>query len=59
MLGLRLTGGLPEELWKRVESALPLIPKQYYKLENGRLSLTAEGFLVSNEIISTLLAHVK
>lgn len=58
MLGLRLTEGIPEELWKRVESALPLIPKQYYKLENGRLSLTADGFLVSNEIISTLLAHL-
>ena len=59
MLGLRLTEGIPEELWKRVESALPLIPKQYYRIENSRLSLTAEGFLVSNEIISALLAHLK
>ena len=59
MLGLRLTEGIPEELWRRVESALPLIPKQYYNIENDRLSLTAEGFLVSNEIISTLLAHLK
>ncbi|MBD5130374.1 MAG: radical SAM family heme chaperone HemW [Ruminococcaceae bacterium] len=57
MLGLRLTEGIPNELWERVKSALPLIPKQYYKIENERLSLTAEGFLVSNEIISTLLAH--
>ena len=55
MLGLRLTEGIPRELWQRVESALPLIPKQYYKIENDRLSLTPEGFLVSNEIISTLL----
>lgn len=59
MLGLRLTEGIPEELWRRLESALPLIPKQYYRLENGRLSLTEEGFLVSNEIISTLLAHLE
>ena len=59
MLGLRLTEGIPKELWERVESALGLIPKQYYKLENGRLSLTAEGFLVSNEIISTLLVNLK
>lgn len=55
MLGLRLAEGIPRELWERVESALPLIPKQYYKLENDRLSLTPEGFLVSNEIIATLL----
>ena len=27
----------------------------YYRIENGRLSLTAEGFLLSNEIISILL----
>ena len=59
MLGLRLTEGIPEELWRRVESALPLIPKQYYRIENERLSLTAEGFLVSNGIISTLLASLE
>ena len=55
MLGLRLSEGIPRELWERVESRLPLIPKEYYRLENGRLLLTPEGFLVSNEIISTLL----
>ena len=55
MLGLRLREGIPEELWKRVESALPRIPDKYYKIENGRLSLTPRGFLVSNEIIATLL----
>lgn len=59
MLGLRLSEGIPKELWERVESGLPLIPKQYYKIENERLSLTAEGFLVSNEIISTLLAKLE
>lgn len=57
MLGLRLAEGIPRELWERVKNGLPLIPKQYYRIENERLSLTAEGFLVSNEIISTLLAH--
>lgn len=57
MLGLRLCEGIPEELWRHVESALPLIPGNYYKIENGRLSLTPRGFLVSNEIIATLLAH--
>lgn len=57
MLSLRVSEGIPKELWERVKGGLPLIPKQYYKIENDRLSLTAEGFLVSNEIISTLLAH--
>lgn len=59
MLGLRLCEGIEKALWERVKSALPLIPKQYYKIENDRLSLTPEGFLVSNEIISTLLAHLE
>lgn len=59
MLGLRLVEGIPKELWELVQSGLPLIPKQYYKIENDRLSLTAEGFLVSNEIISTLLTHLE
>ncbi|MDE6728711.1 MAG: radical SAM family heme chaperone HemW [Oscillospiraceae bacterium] len=59
MLGLRISEGISKELWERVKGGLPLIPKQYYKIENDRLSLTAEGFLVSNEIISTLLAHME
>lgn len=59
MLGLRLTEGIEKPLWERVQGALPLIPKEYYKIENDRLSLTAEGFLVSNEIISTLLARLE
>lgn len=58
MLGLRLTEGIPKKLWALIQSGLPLIPKQYYKIENDRLSLTAEGFLVSNEIISTLLTYL-
>ncbi|MBD5384535.1 MAG: radical SAM family heme chaperone HemW [Ruminococcaceae bacterium] len=59
MLGLRLSEGIEKPLWERVKGALPLIPKKYHKIENERLSLTAEGFLVSNEIISTLLAHLE
>lgn len=58
MLGLRLTEGIPEELYSRVQDGLPLIPKEYYTLENGRLSLTRRGFLVSNEIIATLISHI-
>lgn len=57
MLGLRLSEGIEKPLWERVKGALPLIPERYYRIEHDRLSLTAEGFLVSNEIISTLLAH--
>lgn len=58
MLGLRLREGIPEELWKPLTGALGRIPKQYYNIEKGRLSLTAEGFLLSNEIISLLLAEM-
>ncbi len=57
MLGLRLSEGIPKALWERVQDGLPFIPERYYTIENERLSLTAEGFLVSNGIISTLLAH--
>ena len=59
MLGLRLSEGISEELYSRVSDGLPLIPKEYYTLENGRLSLTPKGFLVSNEIIVTLLEYLK
>lgn len=59
MLGLRLCDGISEELYSRIIDGLPLIPKEYYTLENGRLSLTPKGFLVSNEIIATLLEHLK
>ena len=59
MLGLRLSEGIPEELYKPLLKGLALVPRNYYRLENGRLSLTAEGFLVSNEIISLLLSRME
>lgn len=57
MLGLRLSEGIPEELWKPLSGGLKRVPRNYYRIINGRLSLTAEGFLLSNEIISLLLAE--
>lgn len=57
MLGLRLSEGIPEELWKPLSGALKRIPDNYYCIKDGRLSLTAEGFLLSNEIIALLLAE--
>ncbi|MBP0962360.1 MAG: radical SAM family heme chaperone HemW [Oscillospiraceae bacterium] len=61
MLALRLTSGL--DLGRYPDEA-PLVLKQAQKLkgtglincESGVISLTPEGFLVSNEIISRLLA---
>lgn len=53
MLGLRLTEGIP--LTSNLTERLAVIPRHLYKTENGRLSLTPEGFLVSNEIISQLI----
>lgn len=58
MLGLRLTEGIPKPLWERAQGGLSRIPERYYKIENGRLSLTPEGFLVSNEIIALLEARI-
>ncbi len=55
MLGLRLTEGIPEELYKPLSDRLKYIPERYYRLKGGRLELTAEGFAVSNAIISVLL----
>ena len=57
MMGLRLSEGIPEELYKPFEKALKLIPGEYYRLEGGRLSLTGKGFPVYNYIVSLLLAH--
>lgn len=54
MLGLRLSEGIPEELWKPHEQKLRFIPKEYYNIKNGRLALTPRGFLLSNEIIALL-----
>ena len=58
MLGLRLTEGIPQQLWSRFEQRLRLIPKSYYRISDGRLSLTPQGFLVANEIISLLLSDL-
>ena len=57
MMGLRISEGIPEELYKPIESALRLIPAEYYRLANGRLRLTGKGFPVYNYIVSLLLAH--
>ncbi len=57
MMGLRLAEGIAAELWKPLEKALRLVPQEYYRLENGRLSLTGEGFAVYNYIVSLLLAN--
>ncbi len=57
MLGLRLSEGIAEELYKPLLKRLNYIPERYYAIQNGRLSLTAEGFAVSNAIISTLLSQ--
>lgn len=53
MLGLRLREGIL--LDERIEKRLRLVPREYFVVENGRLSLTPRGFLVSNVIIATLL----
>lgn len=53
LLGLRLCEGV--ELSERLKKRLSLIPEEYYRITNNRLSLTPRGFLVSNEIIATLL----
>ena len=53
MLGLRLREGI--SLDERLEKRLRLIPREYFRVEHGRISLTPRGFLVSNQIISTLL----
>lgn len=54
MLGLRLAEGIPQELWKPHEKQLRFIPREYYEINDGRLSLTPRGFLLSNEIIALL-----
>jgi oxygen-independent coproporphyrinogen-3 oxidase len=49
----RLFGGEAEELRQRAEA---FIRSGHARLEGGRLSLTPEGFLISNTVISALLA---
>lgn len=58
MLGLRLTEGIPESLWKPLESRLRFIPRDYYRIDGGRLALTPKGFLLSNEIIAVLTENI-
>ncbi len=53
MLGLRLCEGI--ELTEEITARLKFIPREYYKLSDGKLSLTPKGFLVSNEIIAELI----
>ena len=52
MLGLRLCEGI--ELREEISARLRFIPREYYRISGGRLSLTPKGFLVSNEIIAEL-----
>ncbi|WP_049962766.1 radical SAM family heme chaperone HemW [Ruminococcus sp. HUN007] len=61
MLALRLTEGIdlnnyPEEAPSVLKQAEKLAGTGLVKCRNGVVSLTAEGFLLSNEIISRLLA---
>lgn len=58
MLGLRLAEGIPEILWKPLESRLRFIPRDYYRIDGGRLALTPKGFLLSNEIIAILTEDI-
>ncbi len=53
MLGLRLREGIL--LDERLEKRLRLVPRELFRVEGGRVSLTPRGFLVSNQIIATLL----
>ena len=53
MLGLRLCEGI--ELREEISARLRFIPREYYRISGGRLSLTPKGFLVSNEIIAMLI----
>lgn len=54
LLGLRLREGIL--LDERIEKRLRLVPKELFRVENGRVSLTPEGFLLSNSIISAILS---
>ena len=64
MLRLRLSEGLSLTEYKSrggdtetVKGALNMIPCKYYVYSNDRISLTPEGFLVSNMIIGRLLGY--
>jgi hypothetical protein len=53
MLGLRLTSGIAvsDELSERAKR----LPPEYVSVKEGKLMLTAKGFLISNTIIADLL----
>lgn len=62
MLGLRLTEGISlSELCSYLGSETELkkrlkrIPPAFYRIQNDRIALTRQGFLLSNRIIGTLL----
>lgn len=64
MLRLRLSEGLSlDEFGRRGGSSEKLvqnlsnIPKEYYKFDDNRISLTPRGFLVSNAVIGALLGY--
>lgn len=60
-LSLRLSEGVSIKKYislggdTAINEKLKFIPEQYIKADGKRISLTDEGFLVSNEIIATLL----
>lgn len=64
MLKLRLTEGLTFSECEKfgiskstMEKRIKLIPKEYIETDDRKISLTAQGFLVSNLIISKLIGY--
>lgn len=64
MLKLRLTEGLTFSECEKfgiskstMEKRIKLIPKEYIETDGRKISLTAQGFLVSNLIISKLIGY--
>lgn len=53
MLGLRLTEGIDEELIQR--DVTPYLRAGFMQKQNGKISLTPQGMLLSNTIISALI----
>ena len=68
MLKLRLTEGISERdligfedgkaVFDKLIKAAKLLPKNLIKIDNGVISLTAEGFLVSNSVIEFMLERI-
>lgn len=64
MLRLRLSEGLSFKEYEKhggnvnlLSAKIKTIPPEYINIGNGRVSLTAKGFLVSNAVIGTLLGY--